>query len=117
MTDNQWLQELKVGDEVYIPKQYGRGYIRSFVQRITPSQIVVTGGDKYRKKDGCSVGTGIWNSSRIYQPTEKLENTYKLGELEAQAIKLRDKLTIPQTISELESLISALKPFIKETTK
>ena len=62
------LADVKVGDLLI---KHFRG-IRSVVkvEKLTPTQIVVTGGDRFRKKDGCEIGSGGFYFCYITHPKE-----------------------------------------------
>jgi hypothetical protein len=60
--NNDWLQNLKAGDEVLTTSYSGRrNYVRT-IDRMTPSLIVI-GGDRYQRRTGRSIG----DSRSIYR--------------------------------------------------
>ena len=65
MNDQEWLDGLKVGDEVVILGD--RDYI-SKVERFTKTLIITTGGRKFRK-NGTSPGS--WYSGILAEPTKE----------------------------------------------
>jgi len=66
------LNDIKVGDKVFISNTH-----LSRVTRLTPTQIVLTDGDKYRKSSGRLIGGGDWNIDSItYATTEQIEQHY-----------------------------------------
>jgi len=125
MSDNQWLQELKVEDEVYISAQFSGVPTKANVVRLTSKQIMVGRTNsfgkefeiKFWKKNGYMVSGNIWTSRRLLKPSKEIINELAIDKLRRQAKAMINELVLPQTKAELESLISALKPFIKETTK
>ena len=59
-----WLETLKPGDEVAFDdggRWYRDRWVILTVERTTKTQIVMRGGDKFRKSDGCEVGSDSWN--------------------------------------------------------
>lgn len=50
-----WLANLKPGDEAFVPARWGVGSIRR-VERLTATQIVLVGGEKFRRDSGRSIG-------------------------------------------------------------
>jgi hypothetical protein len=77
MFDNEWLQKLKVGDQVIVEApslNFGGGNDLGTVVRITKNFIVVTRGSlyeyKYRRDDGRQVGNDrSWNKSCLSEAT------------------------------------------------
>lgn len=68
---SDWLNTLKAGDSVvYCSGTYGKGVGK--VARVTPTQIILEGGGRYRRRDGDTVGGGGWIPQYITQPTDAL---------------------------------------------
>ncbi len=65
--DNDWLANLKVGDEVIVSCGWGDGRSKK-VGRITATQIVV-GGYRYRRSSGAECGRD--SRGHIHQPTQE----------------------------------------------
>lgn len=70
MTDKEWLNNLKVGDPVFIDDSCSMGgkAIIAQVKRLTKTQIVV-GATKYRKDDGGQIGGSSYFRTRLEFPT------------------------------------------------
>ena len=62
------LEDVKVGDLVISHHRTGRRVLK--VEKITPTQIVTVGNERYRKKDGCAVGCGGFYYDSITVPKE-----------------------------------------------
>lgn len=62
------LEDVKVGDLVISHHRTGRRVLR--VVKITPTQIVTVGNERYRKKDGYAVGCGGFYYDSITVPKE-----------------------------------------------
>jgi hypothetical protein len=80
--DNEWLENLKVGDNVLYSGRY-REYFVGTVTRITKTQVIVKINayeNKFRKKDGFVVGGDIWNTSLIREYDENILETQKKEE-------------------------------------
>ena len=59
---NNWLQDLKVGDEVFV--SYGHGMFLESVEAVTKTTLTV-GGDKFRRKSGtCVESPSKWLEDR-----------------------------------------------------
>lgn len=64
---NEWLTNLKVGDQVVVS---GGNQVRIFlstVERLTQTLIFTKGGMKFRRRDGHSPGT--WATGLLLEPT------------------------------------------------
>lgn len=62
------LIDVKVGDLLIKHFRDVRSVVK--VEKLTPTQIVVTGGDRFRKKDGYEIGSGGFYSCYITIPKE-----------------------------------------------
>lgn len=80
MNNDQWLQSLKAGDKVCIQRQYTSAYDVYTVERITPTQIVLPRGSKYRKSDGYSVGYSGYMNGGHYLSEATPERLQKIAE-------------------------------------
>lgn len=75
MSDKEWLQQLKVGDEVIVGRRDRDSYITR-VKRATPTLIVVGSNDyecKFRRTTGDEVGAGYYASELESSSPEELE--------------------------------------------
>lgn len=63
------LENVKVGDVVIRQNRYGEMEIVKVI-RVTKTQIAVEGGSRYRKPDGNSIGTSIWDRTFIFIPVK-----------------------------------------------
>lgn len=84
MSNTEWLESLKVGDEVAINSR--DGYSIKNVTNITKTQIC-TEYSRYRKKDGRSVGSCDWYVSNIEPVTDKIKNIVTRSRISAQLRK------------------------------
>jgi hypothetical protein len=113
--DKTWLQNLKVGDKVYVSGAYGRVGTIETVKRITKTMIIV-GRDsyemRYKKSTGYCCGDFTWGSGSIHQLTQERIDKIRVGKLKNKARELRDNLSIPQEEDELNKFIKALTPFM-----
>jgi hypothetical protein len=62
------LADVKVGDLLIKHFRGSKGVVK--VEKLTPTQIVVTGGDRFRKKDGYEIGSGGFYYCSITIPKE-----------------------------------------------
>jgi hypothetical protein len=62
------FENVKVGDLVISHHRHTTSVVK--VERVTPTQLVVTGGERFRKKDGCGIGSGGFYYSYITIPKE-----------------------------------------------
>lgn len=71
MNYNEWLESLKVGDEVCLS---GRLELRIYtIVKITDKQII-TENNRFWKKNGVIVGGGTWNSYSIKPVTVEIKD-------------------------------------------
>ena len=100
MNNDQWLQSLKAGDKVCILRQYTSAYDVYTVERVTPAQIVLPRGSKYRKSDGYSIGMGssLYGGHYLSEaPPERLQKIAEAAERgELQKWASETKFTLPQ---------------------
>jgi hypothetical protein len=111
----EWLQKLKIGDEVYIPDRFDEGDIKKVI-RITPTQLIIEypGYEKrFNKKTGKSVGTGLWDSTYLWQVTDKIRQGVKTGKLKRHAKLLLNNVRLPDKDTELQELINILSQYQK----
>jgi len=85
--DNEWLQNLKVGDAVIIKPVFGDSVI-GLVSRLTKTQIAV-GRDKYRKTNGFLVGGDAYYRHHIKEATKERLDAIAY---ESEYCRLRDEL-------------------------
>ncbi len=72
-TIDDWLKGVKKGDSVVrCSGYYGKSVEK--VDRVTPTQIVLETGGKYRKSDGNQVGGSGYHIAYITEPTAELLN-------------------------------------------
>lgn len=62
------LSNVQVGDLVISHHRTGRRVLK--VVKITPTQIVTVGNERYRKKDGCAIGCGGFYYDFVTIPKE-----------------------------------------------
>ena len=80
MNDNEWLKELKAGDEVFVSGQYGAIATGPYkVKRTTATKIVlsVQGATQefesgYRVKDGFTIGGDAWSRNFLIRDTPEI---------------------------------------------
>lgn len=72
------FENVKVGDLLISHRRSTKSVVK--VERVTPTQLVVTGGERFRKKGGYGIGSGGFYHSYITIPKEG----------EAESIKKRN---------------------------
>jgi hypothetical protein len=74
-TTREWLDSLKVGDEVVLKTSSAmRGSTTDAlveVTRLTATQVVLKGGARFRKRDGEDVGADTFTYRRIHPATPR----------------------------------------------
>ncbi len=70
---SKWLENLAVGDTVVVLSSGLGGDFISKVERLTPTQIIIKQGGKFRRADGDRVGgsTGF-HSPVLVEPTQEV---------------------------------------------
>ena len=109
----QWLQNLKVGDDVYTVHSYSNYFDHAVVTRLTNTQIIIFNDDsdvesKHSKKDGARIGNNGWHSYTLEPPTQDIKDSIETYTLKNQAQRLYNNLTMPKTKEELIRFINVL---------
>ena len=117
--NNEWLNNLKVGDTVFISQSYGVAPRQATVSRLTKAHIfvkVLMGSyeEDFWRKDGYMVGGNAWNHNCLIQNTEETRERVLIEKLKNKVNSMRNKLPTPNDKDTLIQLIEALKPFVKE---
>lgn len=66
---NEWLQNLKVGDEVFVGSG-SYGVSKAIIDKVTATQIAI-GNRKYRKKDGYEIGSTGYSRPHLMPITDE----------------------------------------------
>jgi hypothetical protein len=115
---NDWLKELKVGDEVFVMRSgWGVQGHYAKVIRLTKTLIITQKGlskEKWRISDGGIPGGSVWSQTHLAQVTPELKNEIEVQSLSNKATALKERLPIPSSKADLEAFIAALTPFVKE---
>lgn len=109
------LQDLSSGDLVCIGSRHGDSIVK--IDRITKTQIITTGGSKYRRRDGGLIGASPYYYEYIQILTAEKKAKIRILRFRIEAKKMIDNIETPTDISKLEKLIMAIKPFVTENTK
>ena len=123
MSDRDWLDSLKVGDTVFMSRDYGACHVPVRVVRFTKTRLFVSVGKNitgevievaFRRDNGHNVGGNVWHVQHIAQDEPRRWEAYKLSIAKDKCTKLRGKIGTPDTLAECEAMILALTPFVKE---
>ena len=68
---SEWLANLKPGDQVIVHWSHYDQYSIANVERITPTQIVIS-NTKFRRSNGWRIGGNEWATTYIQEPTQDL---------------------------------------------
>jgi hypothetical protein len=99
MNNTEWLESLKVGDEVAIDLPH-HGYSIEKITNVTKTQIC-TKFSRYRKKDGRSIGSADWFARNIEPVTDRIRNMVARSSL---AIKLKKQSFSALTLDQLQRI-------------
>jgi hypothetical protein len=120
VTEQEWREQLKAGDEVVIRGiGFGNRMELSSVIRTTKAQVLVkrgSGESLYRKKDGYLVSTDRWSKSSIVQPTQAMREAISLAALHSKALMMKEALNVPKDRAGLEAFIAAITAFMPRTS-
>lgn len=84
-----FIDGLKPGDTVIVSKLNLSGVLKT-VERITKTQVILSSGSRFRKKDGFEVGGDIWNTYHLEEVTpEKVSKIHYNKEREQLSLKLK----------------------------
>lgn len=118
----EWLASLKPGDKVAIPRKSMSSYSSydiSTVERLTNTQIIILGGNRYRKENGRPIGSVYGMRLQPYSDDVKADialikmvNGVRDG-LDKATAKLRRGVDV-SCMQELDALLSALNTFLEE---
>jgi hypothetical protein len=75
MRNNEWVANLKPGDEVYIQDNYDNGRF-STVEKITPAGNIKAAGYLF-DKTGFQRGEEVWRKYILREPTEELRKSHQ----------------------------------------
>ena len=88
MPNNDWIKNLKPGDQVVVNGKYLK-----LVERVTPSGRVVVGGDTFNP-DGWKRGDkDAWNHTYISEATPEAVQRIKDTETVGEAMHLADRVS------------------------
>lgn len=96
MNENNWIQELKVGDKVVVEtNNYGK--VITTVTKITPKGYINTESGKQFNPNGSQRGGGNWSYSSLTQLTSEVLLEFKKKKLVSQCKEIRfEELSIDQ---------------------
>jgi hypothetical protein len=108
-----WLENLKVGDEVFISRgSWGLNWDRKKVERITKSQIII-GSYRFNKR-GQLVGSGPWSMTCLVEITPETEADYRFDMLIRKAKVLKEKIVIPTDEAGVKRFIFFANEFVRK---
>jgi len=71
---SEWLENIKVGDEVAAHSTGMAGTRLDHVERLTKTQIILQRLGKYRRSDGRAIGSGGFHSGWLSEPTQEIRD-------------------------------------------
>ena len=116
--NDEWLQQLKVGDELFFGS-WGSTPYPCTVTKITKTQIVVAYNDgrckeRFNRVSGRSIGGGSWHRNRLIQDTPEMRNDVEREMLRRKAHGMIQDLKPPKDKDGLAAFIAAITPYVKE---
>ena len=100
MTNEAWIENLKIGDVVFVSRNSGYLPEKDRVARITPTQIVLNHESKFRKDSGHSVGTTTWNHRMLLEPTPERIAEHKREQVSHKVLNLIRNFAITSKVSD-----------------
>ena len=73
---SDWMASLKPGDDVFVSRGYHSNLTSEKVKSNGKIHIVLEGGGKYRKRNGCSILGSSWNRWSIVEATTENRDRY-----------------------------------------
>lgn len=111
MNTTEWLENLKVGDEVYVTGRYGElGQIRKVV-RLTKTQILLGEHARFRKNTGTEVGGGAWSTRSIIPVTDDIRASIYESQLRYRLTKQLEQVMKSAPASVLERIEAIVKEY------
>jgi len=102
---NEWLEKLKAGDKVIYNRHYYNSRIIK-VERITKT-MVISGTNRFSKKDGHSVGYDCIDSSFISEATDKTIDKILEKKIQTALINTVSRIEFSSlTTEKLKSILS-----------
>ena len=112
--EQAWLQSLKAGDEVCTRYGWdGIAFVR--VTKVTPTQIEVSGGARYRKKDGREIGnTSRYHFNTIEPVSQAIRDEIEERSMRRRIVNIEFKKLPIETIKQVLALV---EPVLEEQEK
>ena len=113
--NHEWLQNLKIGDEVYISRNFTHPEF-AIISRTTNTQFMVSIGKyerRFWKENGKELGGDTWNRRYLIKPSPEIREEIEVAALKNKAQILKNKLSIPRTKIELTDFIEKLSSLVK----
>lgn len=105
MSDSEWLQSLKAGDEAIVYVGISTSPYLATVDRTTATQII-TGPHRFHRKNGNEVGASVYSRTHIMQPTpERVEKARRAAALS----KLRRIVDTNTTHIPTQAIVAAME--------
>jgi len=106
MEEKEWLESLKVGDKVAVSHDYGHKYFISEIAKLTNTQFVLTGEQRFYRRNGREVTSEKWNVESIEQITPQVVEWIKREKIKtASWIKLGNELPL----DKIERILNILR--------
>lgn len=113
MTEQEWIDQLKSGDEVFISGRHGMVPSVDKVSRTTKTQIFVRINERYEssywKKNGRLVGADSWNSRSLIMPTDANRERITIYDLTIKARELLKSAAMPKDKDGLLRFIAMME--------
>lgn len=111
--DNDWLNRLSTNDKVIT---HHNGYYKiKQVERLTKTQIILNGGDRFRKSNGYKIGEGQWSFTTLIKPTP--EKIAEIKEINRRKKLIYDISRTNWTKIKTENLEKVFELTEKDTNK
>jgi len=119
--EDTWLQNLKVGDTVYVSGGHYGILEKATVTRFTATQIVVSSRknlagedyeEKFRRDSGRMVGGTCWSTTSLEEATPELIEKIRLQNLRNRVTKALQSIVVPKDLITLEALYAAIQPYL-----
>lgn len=105
---NEWLKDIKVGDEVLVGDYTVSPHVMKRVKRLTRTQIILESGSRYNRQTGRNVGASTpWSRSYLTEVTPKRLEVMERQEL---VVKLSSMVWKRYGLKVLRQVMEVLQP-------
>lgn len=107
------ISDVQPGDRVIYTDSIRARYIHT-VERVTKTQVIINGGDRFRRSDGGAIGATQWDLSRIQPATDEL--LADIANEQARRVAREKLLAITKDLQDPDADIKGIQHYLNEVT-